>query len=200
MIPGASSHVVNRFYHAGMNSHQIPWICLSVPLVLSLGTGFSSSGPWFYPCCSEMIVDIYQYVSVCLSIDLYLYVYLYCVALFHLISLFDVILPINFLLCQLGKFWGNARNIAMNKCEHAGFGNTLVSKKPIGMSQVVQFICSPLGHNTWFKTWVKVLRMGQMYGVTSTGRKNVWFHQPRKPRLLKKGKIAFLRVIPTLTH
>lgn len=55
-----------------------------------------------------MIVDIYQYVSVCLSIDLYLYVYLYCVALFHLISLFDVILPINFLLCQLGKFWGNA--------------------------------------------------------------------------------------------
>jgi hypothetical protein len=70
----------------------------------------------------------------CLSVylSIYLYIYLYCVALFHLISLFDFILPINFLLCQLGKFSGECPNIAMNKCERAGFGNTLVSKKPIG--------------------------------------------------------------------
>lgn len=70
-------------------------------------------------------------MSIYLSIYMILYVYLYCVALFHLISLFDLILPINFLLCQLGKFWGECPNIAMNKCEHAGCGNTLVSKKPI---------------------------------------------------------------------
>ena len=91
MIPGASSHVVNRFYHAGMNSTKSPgsvWVFHSYS---ALAQDFQALDPDSIPAVLRwLLISTSMCLSVCLSIYIYMFisiVLLYFI-LFHYSMLF----------------------------------------------------------------------------------------------------------------